>query len=196
MEPRSLPKWSPMAQDGGQQGAKCHPKGLREALVPLGACQVDARMRPREPRAGSCTVLRPTLGPKSHPKRSQIEAKSGPKVIRKTSSFQIAFWDRFLSIWGSEKHHFWDLKKDPSACKGCKVHTSNSLEKPGKNHNFAVGAWGSFEQKRFKKWSKFRDPNPMRFLIDFGAFWAPFWFQLWSKKDPERRQKQSEEIKT
>ena len=34
---------SPMAQDQGQQRAKCHPKGFRESLLPLGARQVDAR---------------------------------------------------------------------------------------------------------------------------------------------------------
>ena len=35
------PERHPMAQDVGQRGAQCHPKGLREFLVPLGARQVD-----------------------------------------------------------------------------------------------------------------------------------------------------------
>ena len=53
---------SPITQDGGQEEAKCHPEGLREAHAPLGARQVDSKRRPREPRAGSCTFLRPIFG--------------------------------------------------------------------------------------------------------------------------------------
>ena len=135
------PKWSPMGQDGGQEGAQCHPQGFREAQVPLSARQSDTKMRPREPRAGSCTVLRPILGPRGRPKGSKIGAKSGPKVSPQTSSFQIAFWSQILSILGSEKRHFWDPKTEPSAHTDCKVHMQNVLEKPTKNQHSRVGAW-------------------------------------------------------
>ena len=117
------PKWSPMAQDGGQQGAKCHPKGLRESLESLGARQLSPKMRPRSPGLARAQFRRPLLGPKGRPKGVEIGPKSGPKVVQKTRWFQITFWDRFFSIWGCDKHRFWDLKKDPSTSKGCKAHS-------------------------------------------------------------------------
>ena len=72
-----------MAQDGGQEGAKCHHEGLREALAPLGARQVDAKRRPREPRTGSCTFLRAILGPQRRRKGAEIAPKSEQKAIPK-----------------------------------------------------------------------------------------------------------------
>ena len=73
------PKWSQMAQDGGQAGAKCQPKGLREELVPVGARQADAKRRPRVLGTGPCTVLRAILGSKRCPKGAKIGPKSDQK---------------------------------------------------------------------------------------------------------------------
>ena len=111
MEAWRVQNGGPMGQDGGQEGAKCHPKGLREAPAPLGARQVDAKRRPRGPRTGSCTFLRPILGAQRRRKGAEIAPKSGPKAIPKRASFQITFRDRFLSILRSEKHHFRDMKR-------------------------------------------------------------------------------------
>ena len=59
-----------MAFDGGQQGAKCHPKSLRESLVSLGARQLSPKMRPREARAGAWSILAPAFG-------AQVAAQAG-----------------------------------------------------------------------------------------------------------------------
>ena len=73
------PKWSPMAQDGGQQGAKCHPKGLRETLGSHVARQLSPKMRPREPRAGSCAVLASAFGAQGAPQGGRNWAKERTK---------------------------------------------------------------------------------------------------------------------
>ena len=85
MEPRRVqngtagPKWSPMAQDGGQQGAKCHPKGLRESLVSLGARQLSPKMRPREARAGAWSILASAFGAQGAPQGGRNWAKERTK---------------------------------------------------------------------------------------------------------------------
>ena len=130
MEAWRVQNGGPMGQDGGQEGAKCHPKGLREAPAPLGARQVDAKRRPRGPRTGSCTFLRPILGPQRRRKGAEIAPKSGPKAIPKRASFQITFRDRFLSILRSEKHHFRDMKRTLSTFQSKKANKQKVLEKP------------------------------------------------------------------
>ena len=130
MEAWRVQNGGPMAQDGGQEGAKCDPKGLTEALAPLGARQVDAKRRPRGPRTGSCTFLRPILGPPRRRKAAEIAPQSEQKVKPKRALFQITFQDRFLSIWRSEKHHFRDMKRTLSSFQSKKANKQKVLEKP------------------------------------------------------------------
>ena len=88
-----------MAPDGGLVGVKCHPKGLREALAPLGARQVDAKRRPREPRTGSCAFLGPILasdwGLKSVQNRVLERCKSDSKVCYISEWYFYRFWLHF-----------------------------------------------------------------------------------------------------
>ena len=62
------PKRRPRAQDGIQEGTQGHPKSLRDAIVPLGARQVDARMRPREPKAARARFCIPFWDPDGAPR--------------------------------------------------------------------------------------------------------------------------------
>ena len=130
MEAWGVQNGGQMGQVGGQEGGKCHPKGLREAPAPLGARQVDAKRRPRGPRTSSCTFLRPILGPQRRRKAAEIAPQSEQKVKPKRALFQITFRDRFLSIWRSEKHHFRDMKRTPSTFQSKKADMQKVLEKP------------------------------------------------------------------
>ena len=75
MEAWRVQNGGPMAQDGGPEGATCHPKGLREARAPLGARQGDAKRHLGGLRTGSCAFLRSIFGPKG--------AKKDPKANKK-----------------------------------------------------------------------------------------------------------------
>ena len=69
-------------------------------------------------------------GPKATPRTVKMSycglelAKSTPGCVpEKENMFLLDHVSGPIFIdLGSKKHYFWDLRKDPSACKGCKAH--------------------------------------------------------------------------
>ena len=103
---------------------------------------------PGPARARFCVRL---WAPKAAPRGPKSEQKAVQKCVEKLFFLTSRFGIELYPFGGPSKNHFWGLKKDPSEGKDCKVHAYNVLGKPCKHQHFEVGAWGCFEQKRFKK---------------------------------------------
>ena len=97
-----------MAQDGGQQGAKCHPKCLRESLVSLGARQLSPKMRPREARAGAWSILASAFG---GPRGSKLGPRADQKWYRKHVAFRSRFGTDFSQFGGAKSITFGSSKR-------------------------------------------------------------------------------------
>ena len=104
------PKRRPRAQDGSQEATQSHPKSVRDAIVPLGARQVDARMRLREPKAARARFCVPFLDPDGAPRSPKWVQKANQKWFEKHLGFRSRFGidlNRFGSpkgiILGAEK---------------------------------------------------------------------------------------------